>query len=126
MKQKDIALIIIIVFVSGMLSFFASRYLLVPSDVRTAQVEVVEPITSDFTEPDKRYFNEKSINPTETIEIGGNLLIERMDDRPFHHTVIIECCVETCAACRQAMGEPVAEGRRAEIEKRRRCDHVDL
>lgn len=72
MKQKDIALIIVIVFISGMFSFFVSRYLLVPSDVRTAQVEVVEPITSDFTQPDGRYFNEKSINPTETIEIGGN------------------------------------------------------
>lgn len=72
MKQKDIALILIIVFVSGMLAFFVSRYLLVPSDERTAQVEVVEAITADFTEPDKRYFNEKSINPTETIEIGGN------------------------------------------------------
>jgi len=72
MKQKDIALILVIVFVSGFFSFFVSRYLLVPSDVRTAQVEVVEPITAEFAEPDKKYFNAKSINPTQTIEIGGN------------------------------------------------------
>lgn len=72
MKQKDIALIAIIVFISGFISFFASRYLLVPSNARTAQVEVVEPITAEFTEPDSKYFNEKSINPTQTIEIGGN------------------------------------------------------
>lgn len=72
MKQKDIALIAIIVFVSGFLSFFVSRYLLVPSSQRTAQVEVVEPIVADFVEPDPRYFNDKSINPTQTIEIGGS------------------------------------------------------
>lgn len=71
MKQKDIALILIIVLLVACLGF-VSRYLLVPSDERTAQVEVVEAITADFTEPDKRYFNEKSIYPTETIEIGGN------------------------------------------------------
>lgn len=72
MKQKDIALIIVIVFVSGLLSFFVSSYLLVPSSERTAQVEVVEPIVADFVQPDSNYFNEKSINPTQTIEIGGN------------------------------------------------------
>ncbi len=72
MKQKDIALIAIIVFVSGLLSFFASRYLLVPSSERVAQVEVVEPIVADFVEPNKMYFNDQSINPTQTIEIGGN------------------------------------------------------
>jgi hypothetical protein len=70
MKQKDIALILVIVFVSGFLSFFMSQYLLVPSSERTANVEVVEPIVADFVEPDKKFFNEKSINPTQTIEIG--------------------------------------------------------
>lgn len=72
MKQKDIALILVIVFVSGFLSFFVSSYLLVPSSERKAQVEVVEPIVADFTEPDKTYFNSKSTNPTQTIQIGGN------------------------------------------------------
>jgi hypothetical protein len=72
MKQKDLALILVIVFVSGFMSFFASRYLLVPSSERIAQVEVVEPIVSDFVQPDTRFFNEKSVNPTQTIEIGGN------------------------------------------------------
>ncbi|TXG77368.1 hypothetical protein E6P97_01795 [Patescibacteria group bacterium] len=70
MKQKDIALIAIIVFVSGVVSFFVSSYLLVPSSDRTTQVEVVEPIVADFVQPDKAYFNEKSVNPTQTIEIG--------------------------------------------------------
>lgn len=78
MKQKDIALIVVIVFVSGMLSFFASRYLLVPSSARTAQVEVVEPIVPDFVQPDKAYFNDDAVNPTQTIEIG-----ESGNDSPF-------------------------------------------
>lgn len=70
MKQKDIALIIIIVFVSALLSFFTSRYLLVPSSARSAQVEIVEPIVADFVQPDKAYFNDDAINPTQTIEIS--------------------------------------------------------
>lgn len=72
MKQKDIALIIVVVFISGFLSYFISSYLIVPSSERRAQVEVVEPIVADFSEPSKQYFNDKSINPTQTIEIGEN------------------------------------------------------
>lgn len=72
MKQKDIALILAIVLISGFVSFFASRYLIVPSDERQAEVEVVEPIVADFDTPSNKYFNEKAVNPTETIEIGAN------------------------------------------------------
>ncbi len=70
MKQKDIAIIVAVVFVSGILSFFISRALFAaPEDLQT-EVEVVDPITADFPEPDKRYFNESSVNPTFTITIG--------------------------------------------------------
>ena len=70
MKQKDIAIIIVVVFVSGLLSYFISNALFASPDNVTTEVEVVEPITADFPEPDTRYFNTNSINPTQTITIG--------------------------------------------------------
>lgn len=70
MKQKDIAIIIVVVFVSGLLSYFISNALFASPDNLTTEVEVVEPITADFPEPDARYFNPNSINPTQTITIG--------------------------------------------------------
>lgn len=71
MKQKDIALIIIIVFVSGVLSFFISNQFISPPkhDEKAAKVE---PITSEFSEPSDKYFNDESINPTQPITIGDN------------------------------------------------------
>lgn len=70
MKQKDIAIIIAVVFVSGVLSFFISNALFAsPKNLQT-KVEVVDPITADFPEPDNRYFNNESVNPTQTITIG--------------------------------------------------------
>jgi hypothetical protein len=71
MKQKDIAIIIAVVFVSGLLSYFVSKAIFsAPENLKT-EVEVVEPITADFPEPDTRYFNANSVNPTLTITIGG-------------------------------------------------------
>lgn len=70
MKQKDIAIIIIVVFVSGVFSFFISNALFAaPKDLQT-EVEVVEPISATFNQPDARYFNNDSINPTQPITIG--------------------------------------------------------
>jgi len=72
MKQKDIAVIILVVGLSGIISYFVSSKLFTsPDDLRT-EVEVVEPITAEFIQPDKRYYNEKSINPTQEIVIGDD------------------------------------------------------
>lgn len=72
MKQKDIIIIIVAVFISGILSFIlSSKIFAVPSD-QQAEVEVIEPITAQFTEPDSRYFNNNSVNPTKPIRIGEN------------------------------------------------------
>jgi len=70
MKQKDIAVIIIVVFMSGVLSYFISNALFASADSLETKVEVVEPITADFPEPDERYFNTNSVNPTLNITIG--------------------------------------------------------
>ncbi len=71
MKQKDIALIIVIVFVSGVVSFLISNNFISPPK-HDEKAAVVEPITAEFNEPDKKYFNDQSINPTQLITIGDN------------------------------------------------------
>lgn len=72
MKQKDIALIVVIVFISGLLSFFISKTLFASPDKRSQEVEVILPISAQWASPDKRFFNDKSIDPTRTITITNN------------------------------------------------------
>lgn len=72
MKQKDIILIIVCVFISAVLSLILSNLFIGSPNNRQTSVEVVDRITSEFNEPDKRYFNENSVNPTQEIQIGGN------------------------------------------------------
>jgi hypothetical protein len=72
-KQKDIALIIVIVFVSGVLSFVVSNKFISPPkhDLKAAKVE---PINAEFHTPDSGdpYFNERSVNPTQLIRVQDN------------------------------------------------------
>jgi len=72
MKQKDIVLIIVIAFVSGVLSLILSKVVFGSPQNRQQTVEVVEPITDEFPTPDTKYFNPQSINPTLPIQIGEN------------------------------------------------------
>lgn len=71
MKQKDIALIIIVVFISGMASFFISKFVFKVDNLKE-NVETVEAISSEFPVPDDKFFNSNSINPTQTIKIDGS------------------------------------------------------
>jgi hypothetical protein len=72
MKQKDIALFIIIAAVSGIISFFAARAIFVSPQHRKLEAEIVTPISTDFTHPSNKYFNANSINPTQQIQIGNS------------------------------------------------------
>ena len=72
MKQKDIALILVIAFFGAILALVASNFIFGSPSARQEQVEVVEPISADFPTPDARYFNKNSIDPTQLIEIGNN------------------------------------------------------
>lgn len=72
MKQKDIALIMIVVFFSAILSYFVSSAIFVSPKDRKQEVEVVQPITADFPKPDERFFNDQAFDPTQTIIIGEN------------------------------------------------------
>jgi hypothetical protein len=72
MKQKDIALIIVIVAIAAFISFFVSRLLFQSGDKRAQKAEVVDVISTDFELPSTKYFNDKSIDPTQLITIGGS------------------------------------------------------
>lgn len=72
MKQKDIALILIIVFISAIVSLFVSKAIFVSPKSRQQQVDKVQPITADFPKPDSHYFNTSSFDPTQLITIGQN------------------------------------------------------
>ncbi len=73
MKQKDIALVVGVAIVSLILATVLSNLLFGGTgSSRSLTAEKVQPITADFDQPDKRYFNAESINPTETIRITTN------------------------------------------------------
>ena len=72
MKQKDIALIAVIIFVSAIISLFASKALFGNTKAASKEVEIVSPITADFPKPDSRYFNDQSIDPAAPITIQQN------------------------------------------------------
>ncbi len=72
MKQKDIALIIVIAFISAIASFFISNKIFVTPSNRQQQVDDVLVVNADFSKPDSKYFNDKSINPAQLVQIGEN------------------------------------------------------
>ena len=72
MKQKDVAFIITVVFISGVISFVVSDKLFTTPKSRQQKVETVDKITSEFSVPDSTYFNKNSIDPTQLIQIGNN------------------------------------------------------
>ena len=72
MRQKDVALIVVIIFISAIVSLFASKAIFSSPKNRQQQVEVVQPISADFPKPDKKYFNKQSFDPTQLITIGQN------------------------------------------------------
>lgn len=80
MKQKDIALFLVIGIVSAIFSVIASNILITPAQVKKQQAEKVDKISSQFAVPesDSKYFNKDSVNPTKLIQIGDNT-----NDAPF-------------------------------------------
>ena len=72
MKQKDVALIIVIAAVSAFASFFISRLVFATPENRQQKVEVVDKITSEFPTPSSKYFNANSINAAKLIQVTDN------------------------------------------------------
>lgn len=72
MKQKDIPVILIVVFISAVLSFLLSRYLFASSHNTQQQADVVQVISPNFPTPDSAYFNNTAVDPTQLIQVGTN------------------------------------------------------
>jgi len=72
MKRKDVILILIIILFAGIVSLIVSNFFFAPDESKSLSAEVVEPITSEFQQPDSGVFNNKAINPTKLIEIGNS------------------------------------------------------
>ncbi len=81
MKQKDVTLIVIIAFLSAIVSFILSGKIFVTPANRQQPVEVVDNISTQFKLPDSRYFNTNSINPTVTSQLGTDT-----NQNPFNNT----------------------------------------
>lgn len=71
MKQKTIMTIVVVSVLSIVIAYFSSNFLFRSPKNREQKVEKVEKISTEFNNPDKTYFNEKSIDPTQIIRIGG-------------------------------------------------------
>ena len=71
MKQKDWIVVIIVVIITGAVSLIISSSLF-SAKTSIQKVEVVQKVSSEFHTPasDDKYFNDKSINPTQLIRIG--------------------------------------------------------
>lgn len=70
MKQKDLALIVLIAGVSGFASFFLSHVIFATPQNRQQSAPVVDAIDTTFPQPSSKYFNTDSINPAQLIEVG--------------------------------------------------------
>ena len=81
MKQKDIALIVVIIFVSIILSLFISKAIFAKPSSRQQAVEVVQPLTASFpTKTNSQYF-QGGFDPTQLIQIAPN-----NNSNPFNST----------------------------------------
>ncbi|MEK7059438.1 MAG: hypothetical protein AAB971_01650 [Patescibacteria group bacterium] len=72
MKRKDLLLVLVIVVISAIVSLLVSNAIISSPKNRQQQVEVVQAITSDFPQPDRRYFNSQAFDPTKLITIDQN------------------------------------------------------
>ena len=70
MKQKDLALIGVVVMVSAIIALVVSRVVFSTS-AHKQTAEVVDVITTEFPAPPSKYFNANSVNPTQQIQIGN-------------------------------------------------------
>lgn len=78
MRKNDIALIVLIVSVSLVATYFVARAIIGEPKNDLVQVEVVEPIAPDIVQPSPQIFNKDAINPTVNIEIGNSA-----NEQPF-------------------------------------------
>lgn len=72
MKQNEFITLGLIIFISAVLAWFGGNLILNPDETKQTPIEVLQPISSEFTIPSEQIFNENSLNFTERITIGEN------------------------------------------------------
>lgn len=70
MKQKDIALILVMVFIGAIIALVVSRLIFSAPKNRQQTAEIVDVITPEFPVPPPKYFNNNAINPAQPITLG--------------------------------------------------------
>ena len=83
MKQNDTAMLILIVSLSLMFSYFVGNALFGGNKARNAEVEMVQAITGEFPEIDTTIFNDDARNLTREIDIGGE---DQTSPNPFEES----------------------------------------
>lgn len=78
MKKSDIAAIVLLVVISGVIAYIVAGLLIGKPQNNPVQVEQVTKIDATFPTPDSRIFNDKAIDPTVQIEGSG-----QPTDQPF-------------------------------------------
>ena len=71
MKKSDLAMIVLIVAVSVLLSYFVAKGIIGDVGNQSARVKTIEPISAQLVEPSPKVFNSNAINPTVEVTIGG-------------------------------------------------------
>jgi len=71
MKKNDIAVIVLIVSISLVISYFVVKAIVGDPKGQEVSAEVVEPIKPDLVQPSSTIFNRDAINPTVVIQIGN-------------------------------------------------------
>lgn len=79
MKKNDLALLIFIIAITLLLSYFVAKAVIGEPKSKPVQVDKVVSIKSDYPTPDARVFNDKAIDPTVNISIGG----QKANNDPF-------------------------------------------
>ena len=72
MKKSDIAVLILIVGISLIVTYFVGQAILGNTGQKQATVEVTDAISSDVKAPDSSIFNKDAINPTVSIKVSGS------------------------------------------------------
>ncbi len=70
MKKNEVAILILVVSLVAMLTYFSVNAIIGKAGSKPVSVEVAEPISEDVVQPSDTIFNPSAINPTVKVKIG--------------------------------------------------------
>ncbi|MCA9347452.1 hypothetical protein KC930_02605 [Candidatus Saccharibacteria bacterium] len=72
LKSKDLTTLVILAGIVGVASMLFSNLVFSNKKTLTTKVEVVDPVSSEFSYENKTYFSPNALNPTKDITIKQN------------------------------------------------------